>query len=65
MIGVNHEDLENALKILKGYGERTVIQQQAVFTGGTPQPLATTIPVPVHCGGVVLFDLDVERHERY
>ena len=67
MIGFNHEDLENVLKILKGYGERTVIQQQAVFIGGTPhpQPLAATIPVPVHCGGVVLFVLNVERHERY
>ena len=65
MIGLNHEDLEKALKILKSHGKRTVMQQQVLFTGGTPQPLAATVPIPVRCGGVVLFVLDVDRYERY
>lgn len=34
MIGLNHEDLEKALKILKSHGKRTVMQQQVLFTGG-------------------------------
>lgn len=65
MIGLNHEDLQKALKILEGYGERTMIQQQVVFAGGTPHPLASTVSVPVRYGGVVLFVLDVEMHMRY
>ena len=34
MIGLNHEDLEKALKILKSHGKRTVMQQQVLFTAG-------------------------------
>ena len=33
MIGLNHEDLEKALKILKSHGKRTVMQQQVLSPG--------------------------------
>ena len=67
MIGLNHEDLgegfENSEKSWKKCTR--LMQQQVLFTGGTPQPLAATVPIPVRCGGVVLFVLDVDRYERY
>lgn len=65
MVGLNHEDLEEALGILKEHGERTVMQYKPVISEGGVQPMAAAIPLPAHLGGVVLFVLDVERHERY
>lgn len=65
MVGLNHKDLEKALDILKRHGERTVVQYQPLISGSSVQPMATAIPVPTHLGGVVLFVLDIERHERY
>jgi len=65
MVGLNHDDLEEALGILKRHGERTVVQYQPVISGDGMRPIATAIPVPTHLGGVVLFVLDIERHERY
>ena len=71
MIGVNHDHLEEALAILKQYGDRTEMQYQSTATfGSTGIPSAalssiTPIKVPVHCGGVVLFVIDVQQNERY
>ena len=65
MVGLNHEDLEKALDILKRHGERTVVQYQPLISGSSVQPMATAIPVPTQLGGVVLFVLDIDRHERY
>lgn len=65
MVGLNHERLEEALDILKTHGERTVTRYQMIVAGGSVSPVSATIPVPMHFGGVVLFVLDVERHERY
>lgn len=66
MIGLNHERLEEALQILKSYGEHTMTQYEPVIpTGSEMSPFTSTIPVQVRHGGVVLFVLDIERHERY
>lgn len=68
MIGLRREELEEALQLLKRYGERTETYYQPLqplILGHTSQSPGAAVPVPVRCGGVVLFVLDVERHERY
>ncbi len=67
MIGLNHAYLEEAIGLLKRYGERmeTHYQPAGMSGAGTVSMAGATIPVPVRCGGVVLFVLDVERNERY
>lgn len=66
MVGLNHEHLEEALEILKRHGKRTETVLQPVMLGdGDPALNTDSIPVPVSCGGVVLFVLDVDRNERY
>ena len=60
------ELLEEALGILKHHGKRTETVLQPVMLGdGDPALNTDSIPVPVSCGGVVLFVLDVDRNERY
>lgn len=71
MIGLNHEHLEEALSILKQYGNRTEMQYEPGTSfggGGIPSTTLGGVPpvgVPVRCGGVVLFVVDVQRNERY
>lgn len=71
MIGLNHEHLEEALSILKQYGSRTEMQYEpgtSFGEGGIPGATLGGVPsvgVPVRCGGVVLFVVDVQRNERY
>ena len=66
MIGLHHERLQEALDVLKKYGEHTETHQKLVMSGTMGHAYcSTTIPVPVFCGGIVLFVLDVERAERY
>lgn len=68
MMGLNHEHLDEALEILKRYGQRTEMEyQMAASTMGTTVPPLTVAPVaiPVHCGGIVLFVLDIAQNERY
>lgn len=65
MIGLNQERLEEAMAILKRYGQRTVTQYEAVLTGSGIAPEAAAVPVSARLGGVVLFVLDVDRFERY
>ena len=68
MIGLNHEDLDRALALLKQYGKRTEMDYRlATTTAGLPvTPIAATaMPVPFRCGGVVIFVLDVAQFERY
>ena len=66
MIGLHHDDLDQALLILKKHGERTETQYKPLLTTNSSiQPFAASIPVCVHCGGVVLFVLDVALNERY
>lgn len=68
MIGVNHEHLDDALELLKKYGERTEVEyKMATTTAGMSVPAFAVAPVaiPVHVGGIVIFVLDVERNERY
>ena len=67
--GADH--LEEALAILKQYGDRIEMQYQstaAFGSGGIPSAALSSIPpikIPVHCGGVVLFVMDVQQNERY
>ncbi len=68
MVGVNHEYLDEALEILKHFGSRTEIQYQpATSTVGMAIPpiSMTTVPVSVHCGGIVLFVMDIDLFAKY
>ncbi len=68
MLGLNHEELDKAMDLLKQYGKRTEIEYQPATStvGMTVPPIAATpVPIPVSCGGVVLFVLDVNEHHRY
>lgn len=65
MVGLNHTRLEEALAILKQYGQRTVTQYASFLTGNSMSPLETAVPVSTRLGGVVLFVLDVDQFERF
>lgn len=66
MVGLNHEELDKALEILKKHGERTVTQYEPICSsGGGMQPITSTVPMQVRYGGVVLFVIDVEQYARY
>lgn len=71
MIGVNHNHLAEALTILKRYGDRIEMQYQTaamLSNGEIPSPALGNIPpieVPIHCGGVVLFVIDVQQNMRF
>lgn len=67
MIVLHHTQLDDALKILKHYGSRTKMKYNTVITGAGARyaaPIAT-VGVPTHCGGVVIFVLDVAQYEKY
>lgn len=66
MIGLNHEHLDEALELLRRYGRRTEMEyklatslETASYTMPVP-PMA----IPVQCGGIVLFVLDVAQYEH-
>ncbi len=67
MIGLNHEHLDEALEVLSHFGERTEMEFQMAPSMETVVYPLTTPPmaVPVQCGGIVLFVLDVEQYQRY
>lgn len=68
MIGLNHEDLDEAKALLKNYGKRTEKQYKpSTANMGMPvSPLSMpSIPIPVDCGGIVIFVLDIEQMEKY
>lgn len=66
MIGVNHERLEEVLDILRQHGERIEQRCEPAIPYGAPEEfMASSITVPVRCGGVVLFVLDVDKAIRY
>ena len=68
MMGMNHEDLDRALELLKQYGRRTEMEYTPAATtvGMAMHPMAATpVPIPVSCGGIVLFVLDVDQYGRY
>ena len=68
MIGLNHEHLEEAIDLLKHYGKRTEMEYKVATStmGMAVSPLTvTSVPVPVQCGGIVLFVLDICRNERF
>lgn len=68
MIGLNHEYLQEALDLLKKFGRRTEMEYHPATTtmGMAVPPVAmTSVPVPVHCGGIVLFVLDIQQYARY
>ena len=63
LIGLNHEDLEEALQFLKKHGERMEMRYQPPVMDGRLLAFSGA-PIPMHCGGVVVFVLNVERFER-
>lgn len=65
MIGINHADLSEAIQILKHYGERTEIQPMTACYNPNMANLVPPLEVPIQCGGVVLFVINVEQNERY
>lgn len=67
MIGLNSEYLEEALQILRRYGKRTELEYKASanISMGVPPIDMGPIQVPVNCGGIVIFVLDVEKNERH
>ena len=67
MIGLNHSRLPEALDLLKHYGERTQMRYNPVTPGAGSLYSAPIPPVgiPTHCGGVVLFVLDVAQYQKY
>lgn len=68
LIGLNHEDLDKAVSLLKYYGKRLEKQYKpSTANMGMPvSPLAMpSVPVTVDCGGIVIFVLDVEQMEKY
>ena len=64
MIGLNHADLDDALEIIRHYGKRTELRCPP-NTMGSPglHPIAP-MPIPMLCGGIVVFILDVAGYER-
>lgn len=67
MIVLDHLRLSNAIKILKHYGERTKMKYNTVITGAGARyavPIST-VGVPIHCGGIVIFVLDVTQYEKF
>ncbi len=66
MIGLDHENLDEALQILSHYGKRTEMEYKLATSAETGIcPIVPPVSVPVHCGGIVLFVLDVAQYERY
>ena len=68
MIGLNHDEVEGAVELLKHYGHRTEMEYMPTTTtsGMSMPPLTTSaVPFPVHCGGIVLFVLDVDQYARF
>ncbi|MGI5976124.1 MAG: cyclic-di-AMP receptor [Candidatus Limivicinus sp.] len=68
MMGLNHENLENALTILKAYGKRTEVEYKpaASALGMTLDPIPMApVPFTVSCGGIVIFVLDVTEQLRF
>lgn len=66
MIGLNHEHLEEALELLRHYGKRTEMEYKMGTSMESPVYPLTVPPmaVPVQCGGIALFVLDVAHYEH-
>ena len=66
MMGLNHEHLDEALELLRRYGQRTEIEYKMATSMETAVcPLAVPpMAVPVRCGGIVLFVLDITHYEH-
>ncbi len=67
MIGLNHEHLDEALELLSHYGKRTEMEYKLASSVETAVYSMTAPPmaIPVQCGGIVLFVLDVAQYERF
>ena len=66
MIGVNHAYVQEVTQILNRYGERVEKFYPPADLGiDAPSITAASIPIPVRCGGVVLFVLDVKQYQKY
>lgn len=67
MIGVNHKYIDEVIYIMKQHGEHIENRYESFQTTGTCNPISSisAVPVPVHCGGVILFILNVEQFKKY
>ena len=65
MIGLNHEDLDDALNLLRAHGQRTEMRCSASASGAPGMLPMAPMAVPMVCGGVVIFILDVAGYERH
>lgn len=65
MIGLNHVYLDEALEILDRFGKRTEMHYPTSTMGAPPIPLSVaTPPVPINCGGAIIFVLDIDQYKR-
>ncbi len=67
MIGLNHERLDEAKELLRRYGKRTeeTLKMDTPMESTIPPLVVSPVTIPVQCGGIVLFVLDVAQYERY
>ncbi len=66
LVGVSSDRLEDAMELLKKYGERLEHRYDPVRAGTYNAAIASnSVTTPVVCGGIVLFVINVERAERY
>lgn len=65
MLGLNHEDLEDALNVLRSYGQRTEMRCSTSASGTLGMLSMAPMAVPMVCGGVIIFILDVAGYERH
>ena len=66
MIGVNKDKLDEAIDILKQHGERIIQTYQPMLYGTFPSSMSQrVIPCMEHCGGVILFVMDIEKSMRF
>ena len=68
MIGLNHEDLDEAIGVLKHYGRRMEMEytpSPTTIGAGVPPLAMPAVPVPVSCGGIVIFVMDVAQYEKF
>lgn len=67
MIGINYKYIDEVIYIMKKHGEHIENRYEAFQTAGACPPIAamSAVPISVHCGGVILFILNVEQFKKY
>ena len=65
MMGLNHEDWPRAVEILKRHGRRTEMRCSPNASGAPGMTPMAPMAIPMVCGGVVIFTLDVADYQRH